>query len=352
MAILNANPGNISTITGQAVAGDTIRLAAGVYGVFPQRANVVFEAEDWEVGRVLRGTTGHLGNGMGVRVTVPLNINQPGMTLRGIYHDTRGSSSINAGVISASGVVFEDCASSARPTSGARQIGYTLGTGAIRVSGIRFSRHRHHPTGQPNQNLDHAFYLKNCTGCRIEDTLIYDGGRFPLHLYTNADNNVFDRTVIWGSGGCVTFSGASDASTGTSVYGTSDNNTMRGCILGNARIDMIGAWVSDPNRHVSGNIVDACMMWRGNGLAPYPGAVRGVTITNTVTRDPGFRSPSTGDFTRTGTYDGYGPPQLFGAVTPPPPPSEDPRDALIQALKTDLLGLRTKVDEALLRFPN
>ncbi len=340
MAILDATPSTLQAVEAQAQAGDVIRLAAGTYTTRPNRAAVTYQAIDWDPGRVLRGTTGHLGAGMVVRFATAFNLSAPGMVIRGVFHDTRPVSSINAGVFTASNITMEDCASSARPANGTRQIGYTLGTGAIRVSNTRFLRCRHHPTGQPGNVLDHAYYLKNCTGSLLQDCLIYDGGRFPLHLYTDADSNVFERCVVWGSGGCITFSGAADSSTGTSAYGTSDNNRVTGSILGQARLgSLVESWTSDPNRPVSGNQVSGCMFWRGTGAATYPGSVRGVTLTNNVQRDPEFRNPAIGDFTRTGTYDGYGPAQLFGAVTPPPPPPPPPPSddaALIQSLKGDL----------------
>lgn len=364
MAIHTATPTTLGAIETRAQTGDTILLEAGVYTQRPNRPGVTYQAVDWAEGRVLRGTIGHLGNGMAVHFRTTFNLTAPGMTIRGVFHDTRGFGTINAGVISASGIVLEDCSAAARPNSGTRQIGYTLGTGAIRVSGIRFTRCRHHPTGQPGQALDHAFYLKNCTGNTFTDCLIYDGGRFPFHLYTDADNNRMERCVVWGSLGCVTFSGAADATTGTTRYGTSDNNLMTGCILGQAsRGALIESWTSDPSRPVIGNVVQDTMVWPRPGGPVWDGKP-GVTTRGLVTRDPGFRDPARGDFTRTGTYDGYGPTYLYQATTPPPPPppppppdppSEDPR---LTALRADLAVIRQRhtelgalIDQARNRIP-
>jgi hypothetical protein len=357
MATLTATPGDISIVAARAVPGDTILMTAGTYTAFPQRPDVTYQAFDWAQGRAITGTTGHLGNGFGVRVTTTLNLNQPGIVIRGVFHDTRGLSSINAGVFSASNITMEDCTSAARPSSGGRQIGYTLGTGAIRVSNIRFLRCRHHPTGQPNNALDHAYYLKNCTGCLLQDVIVYEGGRFPFHLYTNADSNTFERCVVWGSGGGITFSGASDSTTGTSTYGTSDNNRMTGCILGQGRLgSLVESWTSDPGRPVTGNTVDQTILWRGGGGSAVPTEVRGVTLSGIVQKDPGFRNPSIGDFTRSGSYDGFGPPHLFGTVEPPPPPppppTEDARDVLLRDLKVDLQAIQTLVVRALGRYGN
>ncbi|TXH53796.1 MAG: right-handed parallel beta-helix repeat-containing protein, partial [Desulfurellales bacterium] len=318
MATLNATPSTISSVVSGASAGDTIVLAAGTYASPPRKSGLIYQAHDWKQNMVLTGDTGHLGKGMTVIFTGQFDINVSNITFRGIFHDTRGYSGINAGVFTGNNIVWEDCSGAHRPTSGARQIGYTFGAGTTRVTGIKFLRCRAYPTGQQGQKLDHAFYLKNCTDCLIEDTIIYDGGRFPLHLYTNADNNVFRRCVIWDSVGCVTFSGASDSSTGTSTYGTSDNNLMTGCIIGQAQIDMVGNWTSDSSRPVSGNVVEKTMMWKGTGAAPYPGAMKGVTFTNNVQKDPGFKNAKAGDFTRSVAYDGYGPEALCGTVTPPP----------------------------------
>lgn len=356
MAVLNASPSTLQAVEAQAQQGDVIALLAGTYATRPSRSGVTYQAVDWEPGRVLRGTTGHLGQGMAVRFTGAWNFSDPGVRVRGVFHDTRGLGSINAGVFSASGVVLEDCASAARRSDGGRQIGYTLGTGAIRVSGVQFIRHRHHPTGQPNNTLDHAFYLKNCTDCLFQEVLVYDGGRFPFHLYTNADLNKFERCVVWGSGGCVTFSGASDSTTGTSVYGTSDNNLIVGCILGANRLgSCVESWTSDASRPVAGNVVRDTLIFPGSGRSAFDGKPW-VQVIGAVNRNPGFRDPVNGDFTRTGEYDGFGPPQLFGTATPPPPPpppSEDPRVAAVrgdlQSAKQKLAELSALVDSALSR---
>ena len=351
MAVLTATPSTLGAVEARAQQGDTILLEAGAYTTRPNRPGVTYQATDWAEGQVLRGRVGHLGEGMAVTFRTTWNLTAPGMTLRGIFHDTRGFGTINAGVLSASGLTFEDCSAAARPNSGSRQIGYTLGTGTIRVNGIRFTRCRHHPTGQAGQALDHAYYLKNCSGCEFTDVLVYDGGRFPFHLYTNADNNRFTRCVVWGSLGCITFSGAADASTGTSAYGTSDNNLMTGCILGQAsRGALIESWTSDPRRPVAGNVVQDTLLWPRSGGPTWDGK-QGVTLRSTVVRDPGFRDPRNGDFTRTGTYDGYGPTYLYAATTPPPPPDPEPdpdppsEDPRITALRADLAVIKQRHTE-------
>lgn len=358
MAVLNATPGDISLIVGRALPGDTITLGQGTYTAFPQKAGVTYQAYDWAPGRAITGTTGYLGGGFGVRVTTPLNLNQPGMVLRGIHHDTRGLGTINAGVLTASNITFEDHVLTARRTDGGRMIGYTFGSGAIRVSGIRFLRPRLNRVGKLNDQGDHALYMKNCTGCLIEDPILHDAGRFPIHFYPNADNNEVVRPVVWGSMGAVVFSGANDPSTGVAA-GASENNTVRNGILGNgtyARGYLIESQWDGVAPGAGNRVVDTNVTVAGGSAGRIEPGLTGVTLTGLVDLDPGFRNPANGDFTRTGTYDGYGPPQLFGSVTPPPPPtpppSEDPRDVLLRALKTDLIGLRAKVDEALLRFPN
>lgn len=357
MATLNATPADISLVVGRAMPGDTIILTAGTYTAFPQKAGVTYQAFDWAPGRAIMGTTGYLGTGFGVRVTTSLNLNQPGMVLKGIHHDTRGLGSINAGVFTASNITLEDHVLTGRRTDGARQIGYTFGSGAIRVSGIRVLRARLNRVGKLNDLSDHALYMKNCTGCRVEDTILHDAGRFPIHFYPNADNNEIIRPIIWGSMGAVVFSGANDASTGVAAS-NSENNVIRNGILGAgtyARGYLVesqwdGVQPGQGNRVENTNITVA-----GGSAGLVEPTLSGVTLTGIVDFNPAFRNASVGDFTRTGTYDGYGPAQLFGTVEPPPPPppppTEDARDVLLADLRVDLEAIRTLVVRALGRYP-
>jgi hypothetical protein len=210
MAALNATPGDISLIVGRALPGDTITLGQGTYTAFPQKAGVTYQAYDWAAGRAITGTTGYLGGGFGVRVTDPTEPEpaghgppwypprHPGSR----HHQRRGPHRQQHHV--------EDHVLTARRTDGGRMIGYTFGSGAIRVSGIRFLRPRLNRVGKLNDQGDHALYMKNCTGCLIEDPILHDAGRFPIHFYPNADNNEVVRPVVWGSMGAVVFSGAND----------------------------------------------------------------------------------------------------------------------------------------------
>ena len=342
---LRATPSSLSSVAGQAASGDTIIMEAGTYGNLPQVGGVTYRAVDWREGKVVSpGKVGHLGEGMAVKLTPTLSLNKPGMAFEGIFFDTRGSSSINACLVGAHDIAFRDTSHAQRPNSGARQIGITVGSGSIKVTGFKMQRSRIHPTGQAGQKLDHALYLKRCTGALVEDVILHDAGRFPLHLYTDCDLAIFRRVLIWGSVGCITFSGASDSSTGVGGYATSDQNLLVDSILGQAQIDMVGNWTS--GAPTVGNRVEHNMFWKGTGSAPYPpNSMAGVTFSQNVQRDPGFKDWKNGDFGRVGTYDGFGPAYLFGAVTPPPPPPPppDPEPTLHELLINDFTAIRNRL---------
>lgn len=334
MAIIKCTPDNFQTAVAQAMQMDVVEMGPGTYPTLFRKAGITYRAWDWQPDRPLaNGALGHLGAGYGVRLTqANASWTVGGWTMQGVFHDTRGSSAINAALVLADDIHLEECVAAARPASGARQIGYTIGDSAHRVTGFRFDRSRHHPTGQPGEALDHALYWKNCTGCGAADSIIYDGGRFPLHLYTNADGNVFERLIVWASVGCVTFSGATDTSTGMPGYNGSDNNTLRDSILGHAQKDVVASWNT-----VTGNVVDHCMLWPAP--APMPGTVKGVTITNCVQADPGFANAAAGDFTRARAWDGYGPRAVCRTTTPPPDP-EPTRDELLAG---DFTAIRNRL---------
>lgn len=325
MAVLQATTANIDAVVSDAQPGDEVSLSAGTYYTLPRKSGITMTAHDWAEGRFVTDTTGHNGAGCSVIYTGPLHIGEDDFTLRGVYHDTSGYSSINAGVITGNNVTLADCVSNARRKDGGRQIGYTIGTGTSRVSGFRYLRCRHLRTGQAGQDLDHAIYLKNAAGWLVEDCIITDGGRFPLHLYTNADSGLVDRTIVWNSVGGITFSGASDSSTGTSVYGTSDDNTVRNSIIGLGRKGyLIESWTSDSSRPVSGNVVrDSIITPAGGGAGTVKPGMSGVIVENCPDIDPGFADWRNGDFRNAS---GYGPAYLQTA-DPAPPPSEPPPPA-------------------------
>lgn len=322
MAVRNANPGSIAAVVGAANGGDIILLDAGRYTTFPIKAGLTYQSVDWAEGRVLRGTTGHQGINMAVTVTVNLSISQSGVTFRGLMHDTRGTTGINALLVSANQFVAEDCGFYHRHADGSRQIGITVQGNA---TGFTLRRCRLSGVGQIGSRYDHALYLKNVDSWLVEDCLIYDGGEYPFHLYPYARNGVARRCVVWAGNRCVTFSGentAFNSSVGLPAgYYVSSNNTFEGCLFSSRTGSIIESWTPDASRPVIGNIV------RDSRYAPGSTNVSsrpGVVVSNMASLNPGFAAPGVGDFNRTGVWDGFGPTYLYGTTPPPPPPPPPP----------------------------
>lgn len=361
MAVLDATPATLTAVQDRAGALDVIVLGPGSYAgsSFNRREGLRYEAADNAIGRTVSGTAGHLGEGMAVRITGPMNLSRPGIQIAGCFHDTRDYTGINAGVITGDDVALRDWSAMHRPRSGARQIGYTIGSGSVRVRGFIYERFRHHQVGQVGQALDHAIYLKHCEGFVIRDGLLIDAGMFPLHLYTNADDGLMERLVVWDSVRGITFSGASDSSTGTSTYGTSDRNLLTRSILGKGRSGyLVETWVSDRSRPVSGNIVRENVITRAGGGAGtvQPGMV-GVSLMANIDVDPRFTDPDGGDFRLRADSPalGYGPlmiqpewatpaPPPGGGDPDPPPPPDDP----CRAIKDELSAKETDLAAALI----
>jgi hypothetical protein len=80
MAVLTATPTTLGAVETRAQQGDTIILEAGAYTQRPNRPGVTYQAIDWAEGRVLRGRTGHLGEGMAVVFRTTFNLTDVGFT--------------------------------------------------------------------------------------------------------------------------------------------------------------------------------------------------------------------------------------------------------------------------------
>lgn len=326
MATLPANPSTITSVQDRAGALDLIELELGRYpgSVFNRKGNLRYRAKDSYDGRAVEDGKGHLGAGFGVIITGPMNIGVSNVILDGCFHDTRDYTGINAGVFTGHNIELWNWSAVARPSGGARQIGYTLGSGTVRVKGFKFINGRHGPAGKVGESHDHSFYLKNSEGHLFRDSIIIDGGWFPLHFYTNGDDGSIENCIVIDGKYVTTLSGASDSSTGTSQYGTSDRNRFTKCIFGSKAGPSIQTWVSDSSRPVQGNVVEDNV--HIPGVVPYQSSMKGVTIVSPKAVTPAFKDPSKGDFRMAAGSPavGYGPRQIqpgyAGGGTPPPPP--------------------------------
>ncbi len=344
MAVRQADRTNIGAVVSQSVAGDSIVLkaypdpVANPYTTLPLKAGVTYIAEDWVTDRVLKGTTGYRGKDMGVRITTALSTSVPDVQLFGVYHDTSQALTINAFLVQSNGVKAYDSAFYHRRVDGGRQIGITVQNNA---TGFSLVRCRFSGTGQVGTQFDHALYLKTPFGWTVTDTIIQDGGYFPLHLYPYARNGLVNRTVVYGGQRAVTFSGE-NLRTNTSVglpanggqwgdgFYVSEGNQLKNVILWSRSGNVLETWTPNASRPVRSNSVTDALVFPGTVI---PGSLPGVALSGikvaTLPLNPGFKNPAVGDFTREGVYDGYGPPQLFGASAPPPPPPPPPPDPTV-----------------------
>ncbi len=357
----SADRTNLAAVVSQSVAGDTIILKAYADPIanpytLTLKSGVNYVAEDWAEGRVLKGTTGHRGQGLGVRITNTLTTSATDVGLFGVYHDTSGAPSINAFLVQSNNVKLYDSATWHRRNDGGRQIGITVLNNA---SGFTLVRCRLGATGAAGTQYDHALYLKSPFGFYVADCIVSDGGYYPFHLYPYARNGIIDRTVVWGGVRAITFSGENlkqNGSVGLSTTGgqwsdgfyVSENNVFTGMILASRTGSVIETWTpnASPPRPVRNCAVRDSLVLPGSII---PGSLPGVALSGiraaTQPLNPGFKDPTNGDFTRSGVYDGYGPQELFGLTPPPPPPpppdpTEDPR---IQQYEAQLATIKAKL---------
>lgn len=343
MAVVSVTPATIVSVVSAAQAGDVIELGPGTYPSLPRKSGLTYRAFDYgEPGKAVKDTRGHLGQGFGVRVTDFLGGSYSGVKYQGIFWDTREKRGINGAVLSGRDVEFHGCVAVDRPTDGSRRIMLTpLGSGGP-FEGFAWIEGRVHLQGKWKDTHDHPFYLKHCLRPVIKDTLIYDAGWFPLHLYPNCDGGWFDNLVIWACGSAVAFSGDS-VSTNPSVglTGRSDDNTVIGCIIGAGHgrpggqsggggylIESYAGGGQVP----TGNVVSDCFLTRFGGTAQLvqPGISDRVALDRVVQTDldPGFTDPANGDFRlKSGAPAlGFGPTWIQPQAAPPPsePPPPDP----------------------------
>jgi hypothetical protein len=344
MAERPATPSTIASVVSAAQAGDVILMGLGTYPSLPRKSGLTYRAFDHgEPGRAVKDTRGHLGQGFQVRVTDFLGGSYSGVTYEGIFWDTRERRGINGAVLSGRDVGFLGCVAVDRPTDGSRRIMLTpLGPSTSQpFEGFVWSEGRVHLQGKWKDTHDHPFYLKHCLRPRITDSLIYDAGWFPLHLYPNCDEGDFSGLVIWGCGSAAAFS-AENASANPSagLTGASERNRLARSIIGAGHGRpggqsggggyLIESYAPSGAPRPVGNVVEWCFLTRFGGTAQLvqPGIGDRVALVDCVTgdADPGFTDPAGGDFRlRPGSPAlGYGPAWIQPQGAPPPPPPPDP----------------------------
>lgn len=336
MATINVTPQTINTAAQAAAWGDELVCAAGDYSHTP-RAGLTYRAADHEVGKPLRGVLGHLGQGFACRWVSLLGGSFTDVKMHGFFYDGRETNGINYALLTGDRVELYDYCYTDRVPSGRRRIGFTVGDGPNTHDGFVAERFRHVLTGRPGDTHDHSFYIKRGgRGSRIRKGIIDRAGWFGVQLYPEALEWDMDELVIWGCGGGVVFSSESGNAT-VNLNGSARDCRLRNSIIGaatgrpggqaGAAGYMVESYAASSVFRPSGNVVDNVNVYAAGGPSGrvQPGLV-GVTVTNLFNEDPGFRDPANGDFTRTGTWDGRGPSELFGVTSPPPPPPPPPVD--------------------------
>lgn len=351
MAVVPVTPATIVARTSAALAGDVLLMALDRYPSLPKvKANLTFRAADYEADpyKAVSDDRGFEGRGFGVTVTDFLNGLPPGTKLEGLFWDSSGRRGINGAHTVNDGIVVNGCACTDRPTDGSRRIGFTLGDVAGLCEGFEFNHSRWFRQGQRGDTHDHPTYFKNARAPRMRDSIFQDAGWFPLHLYPECDQGVFERLIIWGCGSAAAFSGGGNATTG--VFGRSERNLLERSIVGaghgapGAQAEADG-YLIEGFGGGQGNIVRHNVITRGGGRALLykPGLV-GVTYEGNIDVQPKWRGGDplvTGDFrqavdspareygplmTRPGWAPGA-PPAPEPAPAPPPEPLPSPEPA-------------------------
>lgn len=346
MAIIPATPSTVASAVNTAIAGDVISLGPGTYPSLPRKSNITYVAQDAvEPGRAVKDARGHLGQGFGVRVTDYMGGSYSGCVFEGIYFDARelpASRGINWCLLTGPGyIAFYDCSFTDRPNDGGRRIGVTPLGGSAPFERLAVERCRFHRTGKWKDTHDHPLYLKRCRYVVVRDSIFHDAGWFPLHLYPDCDDSIFERLVIWGCGSAVAFSAENaGASPSAGITGGSERNSLAGSIIGAGHGRpggqsggggyLIESYAPSGAPRPVGNVVSDCFLTRFGGTAQLvqPGISDRVALRNCVLTDadPGFTDPANGDFRlRSGAAAlGYGPTWIQPQVVPSPEPEPDP----------------------------
>lgn len=336
MATLRVQPGQLSSAIDAAVAGDTLILERGIHnlgtGFKTINKALIIQGVDWNPGMFVTGTYGHDMSAISVQVRgrFSLGTSADGSVFRGFGMDGGVSSEVSGTWLnSADGVIFEDLACQNRTNGFPGRIFFTWGA-PTRILMPTARRMRMRLIGDPARDRhDHVFYIKNCDGGVIEDSLIYDcPDGWAFHFYPNGDNTRIRRVVVDRCDGGLTFSGANDSSTGLSGCLASGDNIIEDSILTNAqdsRSALVESWWGCTPIG-SGNIVRTSNVWQGPGAAGkrISTANGGFVVETSVKNvDPKYKNPAIGDYTLLADSPvlGMGPTYIQpGTVTPPPPP--------------------------------
>lgn len=344
MADITVNPGGFASAYSSAVSGDRLLLQPGLHNLgttrfsFGKSGITVEAASGWTPGRWVTGTNGHNIASVPVRIRGMLDVPGSNNTFKGFGWYDSAASGPGTSIISGNNNTFEDLVCRNRfttafvdgsvSTTTAGTIFFTIGGAAGRADGTVFRRIKHRLCGDPNANMhDHPYYIKHCQNTLIEDCISYeqtDG--WMLHFYPNGDFTTVRRCVAYSVAGGLTFSGATDSSTGLSGCLASDNNTVETSIFmrGTTRWLLESYWGCSTIG--VNNVVRNCDIYQptgSGGSGRISTSNGGFSQANIQNVDPLFTDPANGDFTLASNSPvlGMGPTQIQPGGSPPVQPS-------------------------------
>lgn len=336
MATVNVPPGGFASAYSAAAAGDTLILQPGTHTITASfNKQLILQASDWAVGKVVTGTTGHNGSGMAVKIIGRQNFGSAaeGTVIRGCWMESSNAQTGAGSHLDLGGVGWEDCVFNNRTAGGVGMIGLTLGSSSALLNGgfAYAKRCRFHKIGDSEK--DHAIYYKNVDGWFDEDCLFYNISGYAHHWYGNPVNCVSRRCVIDNTGtvraGGVTFSGANDSSTGFTGCFFTRSCGVRDSIIGNTQTagPTFAAIESYWGCTVgTGNFITNCDVHQTNGIgARIKGGgstLSGVTLSQLTNVNPQFADRTNGDFRLASgsSAQGLGPTYIQPTGAPPPQP--------------------------------